>query len=132
MRKTVSLALIVIIISTIFFTLMIPSYATADERTCENDSSVSHSYSEKPKKDSEKHWYECSVCKDKKDIEEHKWKKKPLWSFIIIKETRKCEICSASHVHYGPMFYILSGLMYVIMVAAVISSIVSARKKAKK
>ena len=153
MRKRISLSLIVIIVFTVLFTLLLPSHA-AEEIIGYEDYSYSEA-SELPINDGEKHWFECTKCgykqdseplkKDKTghwlecpecghktDTEEHIWNKEFRDWFIIIKETHKCTICSFSQVNYGPMFYILSGLMYLVIVAAVISSIIFSRRKAKK
>ncbi len=153
MRKRLSLALTVIIVSTILFTLLLPSYAAEDIVGYED-----YSYSEAtaiPKSDDEEHWFECTQCGhkqdseplnrdnkvhwlecpecgDKKDIEKHTWNKEFSDWFIIIKETHKCTFCSASEVNYGPMFFILSALMFTVVIAAVLSSLISARRKTKK
>lgn len=153
MRKRLSLALIVIIVFTVLFTLLLPSYATEDivgyedysyseaSEIPKKDDEVQwfeckqcgHKQDSQPlKKDKNGHWLECPECSDKKDTEKHTWNKEFSGSFIIIKETHKCEICSFSEVNYGPMFFVLSGLMYAVIVAAVISSIIFSRRKAKK
>lgn len=153
MRKRLSPTLIFIIVLTVIFTLLLPSYA-AEEIVGYEDYSYSEA-SELPINDGEKHWFECTKCGYKQDSEPHKkdntghWLECPecghktdtkehIWNkefrdwFIIIKETHKCTICSFSQVNYGPMFYILSGLMYLVIIAAVISSIIFSRRKAKK
>ena len=153
MRKRISLSLIVIIVFTVLFTLLLPSHA-AEEIIGYEDYSYSeaselpindgeeHSfkctkcgYKQDPaplKKDNTGHWTECPECGHKTGTEEHIWNKEFRDWFIIIKETHKCTICSFSQVNYGPMFYILSGLMYLVIIAAVISSIIFSRRKAKK
>ncbi|MBR4881958.1 MAG: hypothetical protein IKU19_08480, partial [Clostridia bacterium] len=40
--------------------------------TCGYEREVTHKYGEKHSTDAQNHWYECSVCKDKKDSEAHK------------------------------------------------------------
>ena len=153
MRKKLSLALAVIAVFTMIFTLVIPSHANEDIVGYED-----YSYweiSEPPKnngeeqwfecakcgykqdsqplkKDKDVHWLECPECSDKTGIGEHTWNKEFCDWFIIIKETRKCTLCSASEVNYGPMFFVLSALMYIVIIAAVISSIIFSRRKAKK
>ena len=150
MRKRLSLILIVIFAFTMLLTLLLPSYASGEIVGYED-----YSYSEAseiPKDDGEEHWFECTQCGYKQDSEpfkkdndvhwlecpecgnkgvadEHTWNKEFRDWFIIIKETRKCEICSASQVNYGPMFYILAALMFVVMIVAVLTSVIRKRKK---
>ena len=70
MRRRLSLALIVIVVFTLLFTLLLPSYAT-DEIVGYEDFSFSEA-SEFPKNDGEVHWFECAQCGYKQDSEPFK------------------------------------------------------------
>ena len=129
MKKCISLCISAVLIAILLLSSSIASYADHGSHNCEEDHHIPHTYSETMENDEKEHWLECTECGDKCNIQGHRWEKEFSDSFFIIRQTRKCAVCSASEVNYGPLFYIASALMFIVVASAVISSIVSASKK---